>query len=853
MGDDTERGHPRDGDDANDGDIGTQAVPRTDLGLDGDDTGDVRDAPSAGSVRRGANRQVDWDDTTVGTRWLIRSPPQDTDEPQGADGSDEDEGVNTAAVSRADLDLGTVPSVVTTDRHPEVSTGSSSTVWSERSVATGRRNPRFAGGLVELPRIHDIRPEDAVMTDPVIAESKRNCWNCGRPAGRGSGAGAGPLTGECRHCGAHYSFVPGLGPGTMVADQYEIAGAIAHGGMGWIYLAIDRNVSDRPVVLKGLLNSTDAEAQAVAVAERQFLASVSHPGIVKIYNFVEHVTDDGTIFGYIVMEYIGGSTLKEMTTAEGAHTQLPVEPAIAYILEVLPALGYLHSQGLVYNDVKPDNIMVGGDEVKLIDMGAVSAINGYGHLYGTPGFQAPEIVKTGPQVATDIYSVGRTLAVLTLPMPMSGGRYIDGLPNPEDAPLLADNPSFHRLLSRATDLDPDHRFAGADEMITQLMNVLRETVASRTGIPRPALSSVFTPQRTTFGTELMLAPVDDFFDARRPASTLEPSAIVAALPVPLIDRADPAAGLLQSAVLSEPQQTLDSIQSAKQNGLSSLIGSDPADDHPSLEVDLAEARAHIELGDVDTALGLLDETARHYGKSWRLQWFLGICALMNSEPELAYKRFGKVLTAMPGEIAPKLAVAATAELIGRWLDEDSGFGRDPDSGADEWNAVAEEQYRVLWQTDRAIVTAAFGLGRMLFANGDIEGTIAALDDVPATSRHYNTANCTAVLALVHGREPSTVTEEQLREAALRLEKMPDTEPRKPRLAIMVLGTALNWVRSQPAAERSRGELLGYPFTEHGLRVGTEHSLRTLARATVDRTLRFNLIDLANVIRPQTLF
>ena len=80
----------------------------------------------------------------------------------------------------------------------------------------------------------------------------------------------------------------GTGPGDIVADQYEITGAIAHGGLGWIYLAFDRNVSDRAVVLKGLLNSKDAEAQAVAFAERQFLARCRTPTIVKIFNFVEH-------------------------------------------------------------------------------------------------------------------------------------------------------------------------------------------------------------------------------------------------------------------------------------------------------------------------------------------------------------------------------------------------------------------------------------------------------------------------------------------------------------------------------------------------------------------------------------
>ena len=77
-------------------------------------------------------------------------------------------------------------------------------------------------------------------------------------------------------------------------------------------------------------------------------------------------------------------------------------------------MGYLHSIGLCYNDLKPENIMLTEEQLKLIDLGAVSRINSFGYLYGTPGYQAPEIVRTGPTVATDVYTVGRTLAALTL-------------------------------------------------------------------------------------------------------------------------------------------------------------------------------------------------------------------------------------------------------------------------------------------------------------------------------------------------------------------------------------------------------------------------------------------------------
>ena len=121
-------------------------------------------------------------------------------------------------------------------------------------------------------------PLEALMTNPVVAESKRFCWNCGRPVGRSSPDGHALSEGWCPHCGSAYLFLPQLSPSDMVAEQYEIKGCIAHGGLGWVYLAFDHNVNERPVVLKGLVHSGDAEAQAIAMAERQFLAEVTHPG-----------------------------------------------------------------------------------------------------------------------------------------------------------------------------------------------------------------------------------------------------------------------------------------------------------------------------------------------------------------------------------------------------------------------------------------------------------------------------------------------------------------------------------------------------------------------------------------------
>ena len=225
-------------------------------------------------------------------------------------------------------------------------TGSGTPSRRTRAGSTRSSRGHLGAGLVEIPPVPARDPASAVLANPLVAENKRFCGACDRPVGRGKDGQPGLVEGFCQHCGTPFSFAPKLVPGEMVAGQYEVLGCLAHGGLGWIYLAMDHNLGKRWVVLKGLLNTGDAAAQEAAVAERRFLAEVEHPSIVGVYNFVQHADrKDGQPAGYIVMEYVGGKSLRQILQERRQMGQsLPLPMALAYAIEVLPALGYLHSR-----------------------------------------------------------------------------------------------------------------------------------------------------------------------------------------------------------------------------------------------------------------------------------------------------------------------------------------------------------------------------------------------------------------------------------------------------------------------------------------------------------------------------
>ena len=698
-----------------------------------------------------------------------------------------------------------------------------------------RHGAIVAGGMVHLPFVSPHDPNSAVI-DPSEAIAK----------------GVEP---------------PSLSRGDIIADQYEVLGPIAHGGMGWIYVAVDHYVADRYVVLKGMMATENEHERAVAESERAFLADITHPGIVKIFNFIDDPRADG---GFIVMEYVGGPSLRSRRRKMGGV--LDVDTAIGYILEILPALDYLHARGVVYNDLKPDNIIITEDQVKLIDLGAVTGIGAFGHIFGTKGFQAPEIARTGPTVASDIYTVGRTLASLIVTLPVKNGVYVDGLPTPDEEPLFREYLSLYRLLLRATDPDPDVRFSSATAMSNQLMGVLREILAIRDSRHFPHMHTRFTAQRSTFGTKHIVFRTDQLLDGIKRSVEITAPEVVAALPTPLTDSDDPGASLLSAASFTEASELLDTLERAlKQPELAH-----------SVEIPLTMVRAKLDLGMTSDAKEQLDSLAKTMKNDWRYHWHSGVSALLSSDYVSAQRFFNRVLYILPGEPAPKLALAATDELLlqqqgmqnTQLLNSEVmraasslAFAQrvpvDDYSGVPGWEHLTQDPvalrfhamrlYGLVWATNPTTVSSAFGLARQLQSEGMVDPAVAALDRVPQNSRHQRLARLTTILLLVS--DHATLTESRIRRAARRLELLPTNEPRLEQVRLAVISAGLQWLRERAREGKkpvSEARLFDVEFTEKGLRTGLEAGLRLLARQSPFARHRYRLVDIANMIRPETL-
>ncbi|MFD6100304.1 tetratricopeptide repeat protein [Nocardiopsis flavescens] len=690
------------------------------------------------------------------------------------------------------------------------------TIGSGPGPGSGRTRRSIRGmlgaGMVVVPPVPYRDPAEAIMENAVVSEKNRFCGNCGEKVGRTRGDQQGRTEGFCRKCGTQYSFTPKLGAGDRVGGQYEVLGCIAHGGLGWIYLARDRNVNDRWVVLKGLLNDGDAEAHKAAAAERAFLSEVEHPNIVKIINFSQHPdARTGIPAGHIVMEYVGGKSLRELLMErrdQDPDAVLPVDQVIAYGLEVLRALGHLHSRGLLYCDFKPDNVIQSEEQIKLIDLGGVRRMDdAVSPVYTTPGYRVPEdeLRGPGPTVSADLYSVGRTLAVLSFRFSFMR-EYPHELPPRSAVPLLERYESYDRLLRRSTHPDMERRFHDASDMADQLTGVLREVLSDMEGAPHPAPSTLFGGENFTIGSDVGRADRLLLPPAPTEAATL--------LPAPLIDPSDPAAQHLRGFQALTPEELVAALVSMPE---------------PTPETLLMLARTLITLGRHGQAMDALHQFSERVPGDWRTMWYLAVAELSTGDVQAARRHFDELYGHLPGETAPKLGLALACERTGE-------------------HAVAARHFQNVWNTDHSFVSAAFGLARIRLAQGDRNGAIAVLDTVPELSSLYVHAQ-TALIAVLAARHPGRDAGDLVR-AGQRLERLGLDSESTDRLAVRALESALDWLGAGGRADGT--ELLGGPLDQAGVRTNLERRYRDLAHRSTEAAERYELIDKANSLRPVTL-
>src|SRR5438105_3676215 len=201
--------------------------------------------------------------------------------------------------------------------------------------------------------------------------------------------------------------------GQNLDERYLIEKELGQGGVGIVYLARDRKLHDKRVVIKVLLDKSFQNSWVVQKfqQEKEALARVDHPGVVGILDTGE--LPDGK--PYIVMQYVDGVTLRSQIKPEG----MPFDRAGEMLKQIGRALGAAHDKGIFHRDLKPENIMLqnfgaGEEQVKIIDFGIaklkdsiVAPSTMTGATAGTVSYMAPEQLSGRPvSAATDIFAMG---------------------------------------------------------------------------------------------------------------------------------------------------------------------------------------------------------------------------------------------------------------------------------------------------------------------------------------------------------------------------------------------------------------------------------------------------------------
>lgn len=261
--------------------------------------------------------------------------------------------------------------------------------------------------------------------------------------------------------------------GRLIDQRYRVTRRLARGGMATVYVAQDERL-ERPVALK-VMHPYLAESDAFVERfhrEARAAARIVHPGVVSVF-------DQGVVSGqgFLVMELIDGTNLRELLNAQGAFT---IPQALRYTTDILEALRAAHRMGVIHRDIKPENILVPTDgPAKVADFGLARAVSEgsmftTGNMLGTVAYIAPEIaLTTEADARSDLYSVGIMLyEMLTGAVPwadesalqIASHHVSDDVPSPS-ATLPWIPREIDDLVAALTARDPANRCADASDAL----------------------------------------------------------------------------------------------------------------------------------------------------------------------------------------------------------------------------------------------------------------------------------------------------------------------------------------------------------------------------------------------------
>ncbi|MFJ4523758.1 Stk1 family PASTA domain-containing Ser/Thr kinase [Streptomyces sp. NPDC088810] len=315
-----------------------------------------------------------------------------------------------------------------------------------------------------------------------------------------------------------------------LGGRYELGQVLGRGGMAEVYLAHDTRLG-RTVAVKTLRAdlARDPSFQARFRREAQSAASLNHPAIVAVYDTGEDYID-GVSIPYIVMEYVDGSTLRELL--HSGRKLLP-ERAMEMTIGILQGLEYAHRNGIVHRDIKPANVMLTRNgQVKVMDFGIARAMGDAGMtmtqtaaVIGTAQYLSPEQAK-GEQVdaRSDLYSTGCLLyELLTVRPPFVGDspvavayQHVREEPQPPSVFDPEITPEMDAIVLKALVKDPNYRYQSADEMRADIEACLDgQPVAAAAGMGAVGYGGYPDDQATTAlrsesaaGATAMLPPMN---------------------------------------------------------------------------------------------------------------------------------------------------------------------------------------------------------------------------------------------------------------------------------------------------------------------------------------------------------